>query len=40
MAKGNERLERHRQPWSAGEGHKPHQLAKKEMALKAITKLR
>ncbi|MGV3480231.1 MAG: hypothetical protein ACO1O3_09800 [Sphingobium sp.] len=33
-----ERFERHRQPWTSDEIQKLHQLAKKGMALKAISK--
>ena len=33
-----ERFERHRQPWTADEIQKLHTLAKKGMALKAISK--
>lgn len=38
MAKDAARFERHRQPWTAEELQKLHQLAKKDMALKAIAK--
>lgn len=33
-----EKFERHRQPWTPAEIQKLHQLAKKGMALKAISK--
>jgi hypothetical protein len=33
-----ERFERHRQPWTSEEIQKPHTLAKKGLALKAIAK--
>jgi hypothetical protein len=34
----SERFERHRQPWTSDEIQKLHQLAKKGMSLKAISK--
>lgn len=34
----NERFERHRQPWTSDEIQKLHTLAKKGMAMKAISK--
>ncbi|KQU53187.1 hypothetical protein ASG67_10230 [Sphingomonas sp. Leaf339] len=33
-----EKFERHRQPWKTDEVQKLHQLAKKDMSLKAIAK--
>ena len=34
----SERFERHRQPWTASEIHKLHQLVEKGKSLKAISK--